>query len=329
MTMRRREFITLLGGAAAALPVAARAQQPAMPVIGCLLPETSEPFSTRVAAFRKGLNEAGFGEGRNVAIEYRWAEGQPDRLPALAADLVRRQVAVITATGGNGAAIAAKDATASIPVVFTTNDDPRKYGLVASLNRPGGNVTGVSWFSAELGSKRLALLHELVPGATTVALLVNPNNAEAARQPADLQEAARTIGLQLVLLNATAAGDIDAAFAGMVQDRVGALVVGGDSFLLNRREQIIALAARHAVPTIYVNREMAGAGGLMSYGNSLTDAYRRAGLHTARILKGENPAELPVDQATKFELVINLRTAKALGLTVPDKLLVAADEVIE
>jgi putative tryptophan/tyrosine transport system substrate-binding protein len=246
-----------------------------------------------VAAFRRGLNEAGYIEGQNVAVEYRWAEGQPDRLPALAADLVQRQVTVIVTTGGNSPAIAAKAATSTIPIVFMSNDDPRKYGLVASLNRPGGNVTRVSWFSAELGSKRLALLHELVPGATTVALLVNPNNAEAARQPADLQEAARTIGLQIVVLNATAAGDIDAAFASLVQNRVGALVVGGDSFLLNRREQIIALAARHAVPTIY------------------------------------DPAELPVDQATKFELVINLRTAKALGLTVPDKLLVAADEVIE
>ena len=290
--MRRREFITLLGGTAAAWPLAVRAQ-PTMPVIGFLNGQSPATWGPLVAAFRRGLNEAGYIEGQNVAVEYRWAEGQPDRLPALAADLVQRQVTVIVATGGNSPAIAAKAATSTIPIVFMSNDDPRKYGLVASLNRPGGNVTRVSWFSAELGSKRLALLHELVPGATTVALLVNPNNAEAARQPADLQEAARTIGLQLVLLNATAAGDIDAAFAGMVQDRVGALVVGGDSFLLNRREQIIALAARHAVPTIY------------------------------------DPAELPVDQATKFELVINLRTAKALGLTVPDKLLVAADEVIE
>ena len=290
--MRRREFITLLGGTAAAWPLAVRAQ-PTMPVIGFLNRQSPATWGPLVAAFRRGLNEAGYIEGQNVAVEYRWAEGQPDRLPALAADLVQRQVTVIVATGGNSPAIAAKAATSTIPIVFMSNDDPRKYGLVASLNRPGGNVTGVSWFSAELGSKRLALLHELVPGATTVALLVNPNNAEAARQPADLQEAARTIGLQLVLLNATAAGDIDAAFASLVQNRVGALVVGGDSFLLNRREQIIALAARHAVPTIY------------------------------------DPAELPVDQATKFELVINLRTAKALGLTVPDKLLVAADEVIE
>jgi putative tryptophan/tyrosine transport system substrate-binding protein len=327
--MRRRKFITLLGGAAAAWPLAANAQQPAMPVIGFLNGQSPGGWAPLVAAFRRGLNEAGYIEGQNVVVQYRWAEGQPDRLPALAADLVQRQVTVIVATGGNNPGIAAKAATASIPIVFMSNDDPRKRGLVASLNRPGGNVTGVSWFSAELGSKRLALLHELVPGARVVALLVNPNNAEAARQPAELQEAARSIGLRLVILNATAAGDIDTAFATMVQDGVGALVVAGDSFLLNRREQIIALAARHAVPTIYVNREMIGDGGLMSYGNSLADAYRRAGLHTARILKGENPADLPVDQATKFELVINLKTARTLGLTVPPSLLSVADEVIE
>jgi putative ABC transport system substrate-binding protein len=327
--MRRRKFITLLGGAAAAWPLAANAQQPAMPVIGFLNGQSPGGWAPLVAAFRRGLNAAGYIEGQNVVVQYRWAEGQPDRLPALAADLVQRQVSVIVATGGNNPGIAAKAATASIPIVFMSNDDPRKHGLVASLNRPGGNVTGVSWFSAELGSKRLALLHELVPGARVVALLVNPNNAEAARQPAELQEAARSIGLRLVILNATAAGDIDTAFATMVQDGVGALVVAGDSFLLNRREQIIALAARHAVPTIYVNREMIGDGGLMSYGNSLADAYRRAGLHTARILKGENPADLPVDQATKFELVINLKTARTLGLTVPPSLLSVADEVIE
>jgi ABC-type uncharacterized transport system substrate-binding protein len=327
--MRRREFILALGGAALAMPRAARAQQSAMPVVGFLNGQSPATWGRLVAAFRRGLNEAGYIEGHNFAVEYRWAEGQPDRLPAFAADLVQRRVAVIVTSGGNTPAIAAKAATSTIPIVFMSNDDPRKYGLVATLNRPGGNATGVSWFSAELGSKRLALLHELVPGATVVALLVNPNNAEAARQPAELQEAARAIGLRIVILNATTPGDIDAAFGTMVQDRVGALVVAGDSFLLNRREQIIALAARHAVPTIYVNREMAGAGGLMSYGNSLTDAYRRAGLHTARILKGENAAELPVDQATKFELVINLKTAKALGLDVPPSLLALADEVIE
>jgi putative ABC transport system substrate-binding protein len=339
----RRELISLLGGAAVAWPLAARAAlaseangqrgdakvQPAMPAIGFLSGQSARTLTTMLAAFRRGLNEAGYVEGRNIAIEVRWAEGQPDRLPLLAAELVQRQVVVIVATGGINSAIAAKAATSTIPIVFMSNEDPRKHGLVASLNKPGGNVTGVSWFSAELGAKRLALLHELIPGATMVALLVNPNSTETARQPAELQEAARAIGLRLVILSVTAAGDIDTAFATMVQDRVGALVVAGDSFLFNRREQIIALAARHAVPTIYVNREMAGADGLMSYGNSLADAYRRAGLHTAKILKGENPAELPVDQATKFELVINLKTAKALGIEVPPTLLATADEVIE
>jgi putative tryptophan/tyrosine transport system substrate-binding protein len=279
--MRRREFITLLGGAAATWPFEARAQQPTMPVIGFLNGQSLATWGPLVAAFRRGLNEAGYIEGQNVAVEYRWAEGQPDRLPALAADLVQRQVTVIVTTGGNSPAIAAKAATSTIPIVFMSNDDPRKYGLVASLNRPGGNVTRVSWFSAELGSKRLALLHELVPGATTVALLVNPNNAEAARQPADLQEAARTIGLQIVVLNATAAGDIDAAFASLVQNRVGALVVGGDSFLLNRREQIIALAARHAVPTIYDPAEAAGRSGDQVRAGDQSQDCQGAGSHRA------------------------------------------------
>jgi putative ABC transport system substrate-binding protein len=327
--MRRREFITLLGGAAAAWPLAARAQQPAMPVIGFLNGQSPRTWTPMVAAFRRGLNEAGYIENQNFAIEYRWAEGQPDRLPALVAELVQRGTSVIVATGGNNAAIAAKAATSTIPIVFTSNDDPRKYGLVESLNRPGGNVTGVSWFSAELGPKRLALLHDLVPNATTVALLLNPNNAETARQPAELQEAARALGQQIVILQASAVSDIDHAFATIVQDRIGALVVAADSFLANRREQITTLAARHAVPAIYVNREMAGAGGLMSYGNSLADGYRRAGIYTARILKGEKPADLPVDQATKFDLVINLKTAKALGIEFPAKLLALADEVIE
>jgi putative ABC transport system substrate-binding protein len=282
-----------------------------------------------VAAFNRGLTEAGYIEGHNVVIEYRWAEGQPDRLPALAAELVQRPVFVIVATGGNNSAIAAKAATSTIPIVFTSNDDPRKYGLVAGLNRPGGNVTGVSWLSAELGPKRLALLHDLVPTATTVALLLNPNNAETARQPAELQDAARALGLQLVILHASSVGDIEDAFARIIQNRIGALVVAADSFLASRREQITTLAARHAVPAVYVNREMAGAGGLMSYGNSLADGYRRAGIYTARVLKGEKPADLPVDQATKFELIINLKTAKALQLEIPEKLLALADEVIE
>ena len=326
--MRRREFITLLGGAAA-WPIRARAQQSAMPVIGFLNGQSAQAFAPAVAAFHRGLNEAGYVQGQNVAIEYRWAEGRLDRLPPLAADLVRRQVAVIAATGGNNSALAAMQTTSTIPIVFTSSDNPIERGLVASINRPGGNVTGVSWFNAELGPKRLGLLHELVPNATIVALLINPNNPESVRQPAELQHAGRAIGLELLVLTATSAGDIDAAFTAMVQNGVGGLLIGSDPFFLNRREQIIALAAQHTIPTVYSGREAAGAGGLMSYGNSLADAYRRAGIQTGRILKGTKPSELPVDQATKFELHINLKTAKALGLEVPATLLSQADDVIE
>jgi ABC-type uncharacterized transport system substrate-binding protein len=327
--IQRREFITLLGRAAAAWPLAAGAQQPAMPVIGFLSGQSPRPFAPLVASFNRGLNEAGYIEGENLAIEYRWAEGHPDRLPAFAAEFVKRRVSVIAATGGINSAIAAKAATNTIPIVFMSNDDPRKSGLVASLNRPGGNITGVSWFSAEIGPKRLALLHDLVPDAKTVAVLLNPNNAESVRQPAELAEAARSLGLEIVALSATTPSEIDIAFGTIVQRRIDALVVAADSFLLNQRAQIVALAALHRVPAMYVNRQMAGADGLMSYGNSLVDAYRRAGRYTARILKGEKPSDLPVDQATRFELMVNLKTARALGLRVPEKLIATADEVIE
>jgi putative tryptophan/tyrosine transport system substrate-binding protein len=274
------------------------------------------------------IGDALFGSNQNQAIEYRWAGGDFNRLPELAADLVRRRVTVM-AIPNAPAALAAKTATTTIPIIFYTGADPIQIGLVASLNRPGGNVTGVSWFSAELGPKRLELLHDLIPTAKTIALLVNPNSAESPRQAIELQDAARTLGLRLIVLNVTTPGAIDTAFETIKQDRIDALVVAGDPFLANRREQILALATRDAIPAVYVNREMAGADGLMSYGNSLLDAYRRAGLYTARILKGEKPTDLPVDQAIRFELVINLKTAKALGLTVPETLLATADEVIQ
>jgi putative tryptophan/tyrosine transport system substrate-binding protein len=324
----RREFITLLGGAAV-WPLAARAQQATMPVVGFLSGRSQDEASGDTAAFHQGLNEMGYVGGRNVALEYRWAEGRNELLPDLAADLVRRQVAVLAAVGGNNSALAAKRATATIPIVFTSSADPVLVGLVASLSHPGGNVTGVSWFDAELGPKQLQLLSELVPNVTVVVLMVNPQSPEVAHQREAAQQAARALGWQLHVIAASSVSEIDAAFATAKPQRANALMISSDPFLHSRRKQIVALAAHHAIPTISGGREWVAAGGLVSYGSSIPDAYRRAGLQTGRLLRGVKPTDLPVDRSTRFELVINLTTAKALGLTVPDKLLVAADEVIE
>jgi ABC-type uncharacterized transport system substrate-binding protein len=326
--MKRRQFITLLGGAAATCPLAARAQQKAMPVIGCLITGSPDPNSPLLAAFRQGLSEAGYVEGQNVAIEYRWAEGHYDRLPALAADLVGRKVDLIMANSPPSA-LAAKGATSTIPIVFRSGADPVADGLVASLARPGGNLTGVSFVADELTAKRLQLLSELVPRAGVIALLVNPNNATAERVIRDVHEAARTKGLQLHVLKAGTESEIDAAFASLVQLHASALVVGADPFLSSQRERLVVLASRHAVPAIYAWREFADAGGLISYGPSLTSAFRLVGAYAGKVLKGAKPADLPVQQPTKFELVINIKTAKSLGLTVPPPLLAQADDVIE
>jgi putative tryptophan/tyrosine transport system substrate-binding protein len=328
--MRRRDCITLLAGAMTALPVVARSQQKAMPVIGFLSGASPGPYAPFVAAFREGLGETGYIEGQNVAIEYRWAEGHYDRLSAFAADLVDRKVDVIAAAvPGLPAAHAAKNATTTIPIVFTSGFDPVEFGLVASFARPGGNLTGVSFLNVELMAKRLELLTELVPQAKVIVLLVNPTNENAERVVRDGQDAARAKGVQLTTLKAATESEIDTAFATLAQLRAGALLVGPDPFFVNRREQLVVLASRHAVPAMYYWREAVAAGGLISYGPSLTSVFRLLGVYAGNILKGAKPADLPVQQPTTLELVVNLKTAKALGLTVPPSILARVDEVIE
>jgi putative tryptophan/tyrosine transport system substrate-binding protein len=326
--MRRREFITLVSGVAAAWPLAARAQQSAIPAIGYLSVGSPETDTSRLTGLWRGLNEIGYVEGRNCAIESRWAGNQTDQLPALIADLIQLQVTVIVATGVVPA-LAAKAATTSIPIVFVISADPVQLGLVASLNRPGGNLTGFNGFNSEFGAKALALLHQLVPSAATFGFLGNPSNPIFELTTKDLLAAGSVIGVKVRVLNAQTDREIDAAFMSLVQAGTGALLVEGDAIFNSRIEQIVALAARHAIPTMYSLREFAVAGGLISYGNSLTEMYRQIGLYTGRILKGEKPADLPVQQETRIELIINLKTAKALGLIVPPNLLALADEVIE
>jgi putative tryptophan/tyrosine transport system substrate-binding protein len=328
--MRRRNFIALLGSAAVAWPLAARAQQPAMPVIGFLGGTSFDAFADRLRAFRQGLRDRGYVEGENVTIEYRWAENQINRLSELAGELVRRKIDVMVATGGSASAIAAKAATTTIPIVFGVGEDPVKLGLVTSLARPGGNLTGINFFSTELTAKRLELLRELVPGAARVAVLVNPTNIMNTETTLrDVAPAARAIGLEIQVLNASTSREIDAAFARFVQDRPDALFVGQDVFFVNRRVQLANMAARYAVPMAAGSRDIPEVGGMMSYGTNIADAHRLIGDYAGRMLKGAKPADLPVVQSTKFELVINAQTARMLGLTIPDKLLVAADEVIE
>ena len=327
--MRRREFITLLGSAAATWPLTARAQQPTIPVVGFLNAASAKSYARQLSAFLKGLGEAGYVDGQNVAIEYRWADGQNDRLPALASDLLHRQVTVIAATT-TAASLAAKAATTTIPIVFETGADPVQLGLVPNLNHPGGNITGVTQINQEVTPKRLQLLHELVPAASIMALLVNPASPyQAKTQSSAALLAAQTLGLELHVLNASTDRDFDAAFTNVVQLRAGGLVIASDPFFIGRSEQLATLTVRHAVPTIFETHEFAVAGGLLSYGADITDTYRLAGVYTGRILKGDKPADLPVQQATKVELYINLKTANALGLNVPNTLIGRADEVIE
>jgi putative ABC transport system substrate-binding protein len=327
--MKRREFITLLGSAAAAWPLAARAQQPAMPMIGYLHSGVPGSFMHLVAVFRQGLRESGYMEGQNVAIEYRWANGQYDRLPELATDLVKRQVTVITTGGGSTSALAAKRATAAIPIVFSVGDDPVKLGLVASLSRPGGNVTGVNVLIGALDSKKLGLLRDIVPKATVIGVLENPETPSIQDRLTATQEAARTIGQPIQIVYASTEQTLETAFARLAELRVGALVVGADPFFNSRRDQIVTLAAQHAIPAVYETRDYVAAGGLMSYGTSLAEGYRQVGIYTGRVLKGDRPADLPVVQSSKFELVINLKTANALRLVVPNSMQLLADEVIE
>ena len=329
LDLRRRQFLMLLsGGAAVAWPLAAGAQQPKIPVIGFLRPTPAAGFEYILNAFRQGLNEAGFVEGKNVAIEYRWADNQPDRLPGLAADLVRRQLAAIVGAG-TGAPHAAKAATATTPIIFVMGADPVRTGLVASLNRPGGNITGVVFIVAALAAKLLGLLHELVPTASVVAVLRDPNFLEFEAESRDLEEAGRAFGRQILMVNAAHEREFNAAFATVVQAGAGGLLIGASPFFFSQRRQLVALAGRHALPTVYNQREYAEVGGLISYGPSQTDAYRRAGVYVGRILKGEKAGDLPVEMGTKFELVINLATAKAFGFEIPPLLLARADEVIE
>ena len=327
--MRRRDFITLLGGSAITWPSAARAQQAAPPVVGFLGSGSLQSDAFRLAAVQQGLTESGYVEGRNVAFEYRWAEDHYERLPALAAELVRRGIAVLISIGGNTSAVAAKSSTATIPVVFATGSDPIKLGLVTSLNRPGGNVTGVNFLTEMLVAKQLEVLYETIPRTPLIGFLVNPTNANAEADTKSVLAAAESLGQKLVVVQAQTDSELEAAFVALVRQRAGALMVMGDAFFLSRRNKLVELAARQAIPAIYNLREYAIAGGLMSYGTSITDAHRIAGLYAGRILNGEKPADLPVQQSTKVELVINLKTAKGLGLAIPLPLLGRADEVIE